>query len=120
MLGRSMAGGEGLSEEDYLTKEDKTVGWHHRPTEHESEQTPGDSEGQRSLACCSSWGRKESDTIERLSNSMVEQVFLLMEEVWSICKAETNALFLCLTDFIQWGDLWVQLPRLRSRGRTML
>ena len=51
---------------------------------------------------------------------MVEQVFLLMEEVWSICKAETNALFLCLTDFIQWGDLWVQLPRLRSRGRTRL
>ena len=28
---------------------------------HEFEQTPGDSEGQGSLACCSSWGRKESD-----------------------------------------------------------
>ena len=30
---------------------------------HEFEQTPGDSEGQRSLACCSPWGGKESDTI---------------------------------------------------------
>ena len=31
------------------------------------EQTLGDSEGQGSLACCSSWGRKESDTTEGLN-----------------------------------------------------
>ena len=30
---------------------------------HEFEQTPGDSEGQESLACCSSWGHIELDTI---------------------------------------------------------
>ena len=29
---------------------------------HEFEQTPGDSEGQRSLTYCNPWGRKESDT----------------------------------------------------------
>ena len=29
---------------------------------HEFEQTPGDSEGQRSLSYCSPWGRKQSDT----------------------------------------------------------
>ena len=28
---------------------------------HESEQAPGDGKGQESLACCSPWGRKESD-----------------------------------------------------------
>ena len=28
---------------------------------HESEQTPGDSDGERSLACCSPWGCQESD-----------------------------------------------------------
>ena len=28
----------------------------------ESEQTPGDSEEQGSLACCSPWGPKELDT----------------------------------------------------------
>ena len=49
MLERLTAGGEGLSEEDYLTTEDKTVGRHHRPNEHESEQTLGDSEGQGNL-----------------------------------------------------------------------
>ena len=42
--------------------EDEMVGWHHRLSGHEFVQTPGDSGGQRSLACCSPWGRKESDT----------------------------------------------------------
>ena len=41
--------------------EDEMVGWRYQLNEHESEQTPGDSEGQRSLACCSLWGHKESD-----------------------------------------------------------
>ena len=34
---------------------------HHWLSGHEFEQIPGDSEGQGSLACCSLWGRKESD-----------------------------------------------------------
>ena len=46
--------------------EDEIVGWHHRLDGHASEQAPG-GEGQRSLECCSSRGRKESDTIERLN-----------------------------------------------------
>ena len=33
----------------------------HQLNRHEFEQSPGDSEGQGSLACCSSWGHKESD-----------------------------------------------------------
>ena len=37
------------------------VGWHHRLNGHESEQTPGESEGLGSLACCSPWDPKESD-----------------------------------------------------------
>ena len=44
------------------TTEDEMVAWHHLLNAHESEQTPGDSEGQGSLACCSPWGDKESDT----------------------------------------------------------
>ena len=44
------------------------VGWHHRLNGHEFEQTPGDSEGQRSLACCI-WGHKELDMTERLNNN---------------------------------------------------
>ena len=40
------------------------VGWHHQLNGHELEQTPGDGEGQGSLACCSPWSHKET----RLSN----------------------------------------------------
>ena len=49
--------------------ENEMVGWHHRLSGHEFEQTPGDSEGQGSLACCSPQGRKESDTTEQLNNN---------------------------------------------------
>ena len=48
--------------------ENEMVGWHHPLNGHESEQAPGDSEGQGSLACCSPWDRKESDATERLNN----------------------------------------------------
>ena len=41
--------------------EDEMVGWHHRLNGHESEQTPGDGEGQGSLVCCSPQGRKEPE-----------------------------------------------------------
>ena len=43
--------------------------WHHQFNIHEFEQTLGDSEGPRSLACCSPWGCKESDTAKPLNTS---------------------------------------------------
>ena len=39
------------------------VEWHHQLNGHEFEQTPEDSEGQGSLACCPSWRYKELDTV---------------------------------------------------------
>ena len=38
------------------------VGWHHRLNGNEFEQTPEDSEGQGSLACCRPWGHQKLDT----------------------------------------------------------
>ena len=52
---RLKAGGKG-------TTEDEMVGWHHWLNGHEFAQTPGDSEGQGSLVCCSPWSYKEPDT----------------------------------------------------------
>ena len=46
--------------------EDEMAGWHHRLDGHES-GTPGVGDGQGGLACYDSWGRKESDTTERLN-----------------------------------------------------
>ena len=44
------------------------VRWHHQLNGREFEQTWGDSKGQQSLACCSPWGRKESDMTEQQQN----------------------------------------------------
>ena len=50
---------------------------HHPLNAHDSEQTRGDSEGQGSLACCSSWDHKELDMTERLSNNQALEWKLL-------------------------------------------
>ena len=42
------------------------AGWHHWLDGHEFEWTTGIGDGQGGLACCDSWGRKESDTTEWL------------------------------------------------------
>ena len=47
--------------------EDEMVGRHHRLSGHGFGWTPGDGDGQGGLGCCGSWGRKESDTTERLN-----------------------------------------------------
>ena len=66
---------------------DEMVGWHHRISGHEFEETQGDSEGQGSLACCSPWGCKESDTTYWLNNhnkkkSTVKAVKKRAQIVW--------------------------------------
>ena len=47
--------------------EDEMVGWYHQLNGHEFEQASGVDDGQVSLACCSPWSHKESDTTERLN-----------------------------------------------------
>ena len=47
-------------------------GWrHYQLNGHESEQIMEDSRGQRSLACCSPWGHKESETTEQMNNNQI-------------------------------------------------
>ena len=43
--------------------------WHHKLNRYEFEQTPGNGEGQQSLAYCSPWSHKVSDITERLNNN---------------------------------------------------
>ena len=44
--------------------EDELVGWYHQLNGPDFEKALGVGDGQGSLTCCSSWGHKESDTIE--------------------------------------------------------
>ena len=46
---------------------DEMVGWHHQHNGSEFGQTPGVGDGQRGLACCGSWGLKESDRSQQLN-----------------------------------------------------
>ena len=61
LTGKDPDAGKDSGLEDKGTTEDEMIGWHHRLNGHEFDQIPGDSEGQKGLACCSSWGHKESD-----------------------------------------------------------
>ena len=79
---------------------DKMVGWHHW-LGHEFEQTPGDSEGQGSLACCSPWGRKKSDTTYPLNNN---RVYIYSESSQLFGAVPQSYLRGCLSGYSpQWG-----------------
>ena len=54
-------------QEEKGTTEDEMVGWHHQLDGREFEWTPGVGDGRGGLVCCDSWGRRESDTTERLN-----------------------------------------------------
>ena len=59
--------GRDWGQEEKGTTEDEMAGWCHRLVGREFEWTPGVGDGQGGLACCNSWGRKESDRTERLN-----------------------------------------------------
>ena len=67
LIGKDADAGKDWRQEEKGTREDEMVWWHHWLDGHEFEQTPGFGDGQGSLACCSPWDRKESDTTERLN-----------------------------------------------------
>ena len=64
LLGKNPDAGKDKRQEEKGMTENKMAGWHHRLNGHEFEQAPEESERQGSLASCSPWGCKESDTTE--------------------------------------------------------
>ena len=67
LIGKDSDAGRDWGQEEKGTTEDVMAGWHHWLDGHESEWTPGVGDGQGGLACCDSWGCKESDTTEWLN-----------------------------------------------------
>ena len=66
LIGKDSDAGRDWGQKEKGTTEDEMAGWHHWLDGRESKWTPGVGDGQGGLACCDSWGRKESDTTERL------------------------------------------------------
>ena len=67
LIGKDSDAGRDWGQEEKGTTEDEMAGWHHWLFGCESEWTPGVGDGQGGLACCDSWGHKESDMTERLN-----------------------------------------------------
>ena len=66
LIGKDPDAGKDWRQEKWKT-EDEMVEWYRRLDGHEFEQAPAVGDGQGSLACCDSWGRKESDMTEQLN-----------------------------------------------------
>ena len=67
VIGKDSDAGRDWGQEEKGITEDEMAGWHPWLDRRESEWTPGVGDGQGGLACCDSWGHKESDTTERLN-----------------------------------------------------
>jgi len=67
LIGKDSDAGSDWGQEEKGMTEDEMAGWHHRLDGCESEWTPGVGDGQGGLACCDSWGRKDSDKTEQLN-----------------------------------------------------
>ena len=85
LIGKDPDAGRDWRLKEKTVTEDEMIQWHHWCNGHELGQTPGDGEGQGSLACCSPWGRKKLDTTWRVTNN--EQNTLL-------CSNKKDHLFL--------------------------
>ena len=67
LIGKDPDAGRDWEQEEKGMTEDEMAEWHHWLDGHGFGWTPGVGDGQGSLACCDSWGLKESDTTERLN-----------------------------------------------------
>ena len=77
LIGKDTDAGKDRRQKEKRVAEREMVGWHHRLNGREFEQTPGDSEGQGSLVCCSPCGIKQSDTTYWLNDSIEEHSNIL-------------------------------------------
>ena len=82
LIGKASDAGRDCGQEEKGTTEDEMAGWHHQLDGHEFEWTPGVGDGQGGLACCNSWGRKESDMTERLNWTESYLTYMMLGIHW--------------------------------------
>ena len=93
LIGKDSDAGRDWGQEG--TTEDEMAGWHHQLDGREFEWSPGVGDGQGGLACCNSWGRKESDTTERLNwtqkteRKMNAEIWTESQRLWNTIMSNT-------------------------------
>ena len=122
LIGKDSGAGKDWGQEEKGMTEDEIAGCHHGLDEHESQWTPGDGDGQGGLACCHSWGRKESDTTEPLNWTELIHV----SNLWKRCRKKwgneplliTNAYYILSQSFCI--CLFIQSPQQPSKVATIM
>ena len=72
---------------------DKMVGWHHQLSGHDFEQTPGDSERQESLVCCSHFRVRHELATEQqwlLKNQIIPKLIMMKNSIFLYCPSNFN------------------------------
>ena len=98
-IGKDPNGGRDWGQEEKGTTEDEMAGWHHWFNGRESQWTLGIGDGQGGLACCDSWGGKESDTTERLiwwKNNKIRGLTLTSDSLL-LLLSHFSCVWLCAT-----------------------
>ena len=84
LIGKDSDAGRDWGQEQKGTTEDEMVRWYHRLDGHEFGWTLEVDDGQGGLVCCNSWGRKESDTTERLNWTELKVRKIILKFPWEL------------------------------------
>ena len=95
--------GKDWGQEEKGTTEDEMVGWHHWHSGHGFGWTPGVGDGQGGLACCCSWGHKESDTTEWLNWTELNWTELPVRKELRLQSQDSYSFFF----FSRRSEVWV-------------
>ena len=88
-IGKDCDAGKNWGQEEKVATENEMAGWHLWLNGHKFEQTLGDSEGQRSLACCHPRCCQESDTNEQVNNKLKLHTILITIDLQEILKSDS-------------------------------
>ena len=95
LTGKDFDAGRDWGQEEKGMTEDEMAGWHHGLNGHEFEWTLGVGDGQGGLACCDSWGCKESDTTEWLNWTELNLCYTQSVNWFTYTHQNLNSSYLC-------------------------
>ena len=91
LIGKDPDAGKDWGQEEKGTTEDEMVVWHHPLNAHGFGWTSGVGDGQGGLACCSSWGRRESNTTERLNWTDITYLHISFFDAFQSCRHQNTS-----------------------------
>ena len=110
LIGKDSKAGKGWSQEEKEETVDEMFEWCHHLNGHKFAQTPGDGEGQGSLVWCSSWGRKELDTLSHWITKQKKVLYCCIKPIFYISKRKLHNLALPSEERCIWKNpLWDKL-----------